>query len=48
MVLPIPPPKWAGRIVLVFYAWGLVSGLVIMVMLLGQRLVQWCREKGGW
>ena len=48
MVVPGPGPRWAGRLILAFYAWGFVSATVIMVALLARSVVRWCREKGGW
>lgn len=47
-VIDPPTTRWAGRTVLLVYLWGFISAVVVMGMLLGQRLVRWCREKGGW
>lgn len=45
-MIDLPLPRWAARIVLAVYGIGFVSAVVIMVMLLGQRIGNWLREKG--
>lgn len=45
---PPPLPKWAARVVIGAYAWGLVSAVVILGGLLAYRVKEWFKERGGW
>lgn len=47
-MIDTPIPRWASRIVLLGWAWGLVSATVIFAMLVWKGVVGWLREKGGW
>lgn len=47
-MIDLPLPRWAARIVLAVYGIGFISAVVIMMMLLGQRVALWVKEKGGW
>jgi len=43
-----PLPRWAARAVLAAWAWGFVSAVIILVLLVSQRVKEWLKEKGGW
>jgi hypothetical protein len=41
-------PRWSGWIVPAVSAVGFLSAVVVMLKLLGRKVVNWLREKGGW
>jgi hypothetical protein len=41
-------PRWAGRVILAVYVLAFLSAVWILIRLVGQKVVAWVREKGGW
>lgn len=48
-MLDTPPlPRWAARVVIGAWAWGFISAVVILALLVWERVKEWVKEKGGW
>ena len=43
-----PLVRWLARLWLASYLIGFVSAVIVLVGLLGQRVVGWLRDRGGW